>query len=296
MTRPNLVIQDEQDLRWPDWFVVGAYKCGTTALHYGLSQHPDLYLHPFIKETNYFAPDIPAEHRINTPSAYQALFADAASSVKVGEVCPSYLLSRQAPAMIAERIPQAKIIISIRHPVERSYSDFMMHVRDGRCAYDALDTFLEREINGELALGEGILEQSRYRNAIARYYAYFPPQNILVFKYNMLGSSFDRLFRGIFEFLQVTPRRVSMNSDTFNVSGVPKSSLVQTVVTAARKRRRTIKRMVPKPLQVSAMHVANLNLDRRPISASDRRKLSEVLREDIAWYEAHPSLTVGSPA
>jgi hypothetical protein len=78
----------------PEFFVIGALKSGTTALHYMLRQHSQLFLHPIIKETNFFAPDSRFPFRIKDRAAYEDLFRPAKVDQKIGEVCPSYRSER----------------------------------------------------------------------------------------------------------------------------------------------------------------------------------------------------------
>jgi hypothetical protein len=103
--------------RFPDFFIVGAPKCGTTALHYYLSGHPSVFM-PQEKEPQFFSSDIAGLRRHNDLPSYLSLFAGAPKDALIGEASPVYLFSRQAiPAILTLR-PDAKFIVMMRNPVE----------------------------------------------------------------------------------------------------------------------------------------------------------------------------------
>lgn len=107
--------------RHPDFFIVGAPKCGTTSLHHYLRQHPGIFM-PAVKELNYFGSDRELRH---TPKMsrdeYLSLFAGAKAGVRIGEASVSYLRSNVAAGEIVAFAPGAKAIVMLRDPVE------MMH-------------------------------------------------------------------------------------------------------------------------------------------------------------------------
>jgi hypothetical protein len=129
----------------PDFFLVGAPKAGTTALHAALAQHPQLFLSA-VKEPKFYLCDERApsrsEHRgpgdahsarewIWRRSAYEALFQAAPAGAMRGESTPFYLYDRAAQARIQADVPNAKLIVVIRDPVDRAYSNWMHLRSDG---------------------------------------------------------------------------------------------------------------------------------------------------------------------
>ena len=70
--------------RKPDFFIVGAPKCGTTALFRYLTAHPAVFI-PEIKEPNYFCTDLPMDGRVATLNEYEALFSSAQPHALTGE-------------------------------------------------------------------------------------------------------------------------------------------------------------------------------------------------------------------
>ena len=116
------------DIR-PNFFIVGAPKAGTSSLYAYLKAIPGVFMSD-LKEPNYFSRvSIPDEHPVRPvrdPQAYLRLFEGAGNARIVGEASPTYLADPDAPRLIREFSPDAKILISLRDPVERAYSHYLM--------------------------------------------------------------------------------------------------------------------------------------------------------------------------
>ncbi len=100
----------------PDFVIVGAPKCGTTAIHTTLRQHPQLFLSG-IKEPHYFARDFPRRREVETIEDYDHLFTTAQATQLRGEASAHYLSSKEATAAILQRRSDAKFIAVVRNPV-----------------------------------------------------------------------------------------------------------------------------------------------------------------------------------
>lgn len=109
--------------RRPDFFIVGAPRCGTTAMQEYLAQHPEIYM-PSVKDPHYFGSDLaPLRSGLcATEAKYLALFDDALPGQRVGEASALYLYSRQAAEEIRSFRPDAKIVVMLRDPVEMIHS------------------------------------------------------------------------------------------------------------------------------------------------------------------------------
>lgn len=105
----------------PNFFIVGAPRCGTTALYAYLQQHPDVFM-PYRKEPHYFGDDLPQRPPYLDESAYLRLFEGAGSATRVGEATVWYLYSASAAEQIRAFAPDARIIVMLRRPVEMMYS------------------------------------------------------------------------------------------------------------------------------------------------------------------------------
>ena len=126
--------------RLPDFLLLGAPKCGTSALHAALARHPGLFLSE-PKEPKFFLTDGPppssgggpgdlptwGEHVWNRDD-YEALFAAAPPGALCGESTVFYLYDRDAQARIRKLLPDARLIAVLRDPAERAHSNWA-HLR-----------------------------------------------------------------------------------------------------------------------------------------------------------------------
>lgn len=119
----------KQGLRKPDFFIVGAPKCGTTAMTEYLRQHKEIFI-PNVKELHFFGSDLTFRQLLNrapdwfemTEQKYLSYFADARDEKRLGEASAGYLYSKNAATEIKNFKPDADIIIMLRNPVDMLYS------------------------------------------------------------------------------------------------------------------------------------------------------------------------------
>src|SRR4051812_26973714 len=116
----------EAEETWPNFFIVGAQKAGTTSLYFYLKKIPQVYMSP-LKEPFYFASNAVqnnASDVIRDKREYLRLFENARGYIAVGEATPIYLWDQDAPWLIHQTVPHARIIIILRDPIERAYSNY----------------------------------------------------------------------------------------------------------------------------------------------------------------------------
>lgn len=170
--------------RWPNFFIVGAPKAGTTSLHDYLNQHPRIFL-PIIKEIHYF--DISDTklgekvQKIRTGDNYNNLFQPLKSEVAIGESTSSYLADPMSPHYIHKIVPNARIIISLRDPVERVYSHYL-HRANLDSSINSFTDFIKNHLfNLEKGLMTGnILNQSMFSDQIKRYLDEFGKEKVKI--------------------------------------------------------------------------------------------------------------------
>ncbi len=114
-------------VRKPDFFIVGAPKCGTTTLYDYLKTHPQVFMSE-PKEPDYFGSD--TFQLTRDEASYLALFAGAGPDVVAGEASALYLYSEVAAGKIRDFRPDAKIVIMLRQP-----ADFLFSLH-GQLSYD----------------------------------------------------------------------------------------------------------------------------------------------------------------
>ncbi|MEN8444077.1 MAG: sulfotransferase [Cyanobacteria bacterium J06555_13] len=105
-------------LTQPNFFIIGAPKCGTTSLSSWLSAHPSIFMcSP--KEPYFFSQDIHSIRAVQSMADYEALFEGAKDTdVAIGEASTTYLRSQVAVPAILKCFPDARFIVCLRNPIE----------------------------------------------------------------------------------------------------------------------------------------------------------------------------------
>ncbi len=136
---------------WPNFFIAGAPKAGTSSLYAYLRDIPGIYMSK-IKEPNYFSrvlvPDDHPVRPIRDRSRYLQLFSDVTTETVIGEASPTYLADPEAASLINEVAPEAKLLVILRNPVERAFSHYLMMVNNG-VAQGSFPVEIERGLRNE---------------------------------------------------------------------------------------------------------------------------------------------------
>ncbi len=172
---------------WPNFFFVGAHKSGTTSLYFYLKQHPQVFM-PALKEPHFFSgfrpySEMPFPHpRVSDEATYLRLFSQAAGYKAVGEASSSYLCDEGVANRIHAAIPHAKIVIVLRDPVGRAFSQYLMDVREGWQKLPFYEALLEDRNRPEKGWGVShmYVEPGLYREQVERYLKVFGPKQVLV--------------------------------------------------------------------------------------------------------------------
>jgi hypothetical protein len=154
--------------RLPDFLIIGAPKCGTTWMARRLADHPRIFMPP--GEIQFFT-----DGWRRGWGPYVDLFREAGADQVVGENSNSYLTNSVGVPRIAAALPKAKLICSLRHPVERAYSSYGMQVDRGRANGD-----IERYMDPRRSPRPHILANSLYSQLLKPYFDSFDHEQILV--------------------------------------------------------------------------------------------------------------------
>ena len=294
--------------RIPNFFVVGAPKCGTTSLYYYFSQHPEIYLSP-IKEPLFFAKDIVERHNKCSPKDpyfdsenyfkrssfyfvhiayltqlehYLELFRNVKEEKAIGEMAVLNLFSKVAANEIFTFNPNAKIIIILRNPVNRTFSHFNAELRDGRVLNDKfIKGVMEDYERGEGGCKKHFIEQSLYYEQIKRYLNIFPKNNVKVVLYEDYKKDIRRFCSDLFEFIGVSPDVEINFVSRKNQSFTPKFHKVNSL---AKRFRRRFKTFFPKGISPFLKGIYNfliMEKNKPLLSGEERAYLLSFFKEDI---------------
>jgi hypothetical protein len=282
-------------LTLPNFIIVGAAKAGTTALYWYLSEHPAVYMSP-VKETFYFAYGVdeagrllygdPDVHRfpIKTLPEYEALFAAAGDATAIGEASPIYLECPQAAERIRSLIPGARIIASLRQPVDRAYSDYIMYLRRrGR----RLDPAHDLRPDAAWARPDSRwMQVSRYAAQVRRYVDRFPAERIHVAVFDDLKRDAVGMTQSVYRFVGVDPSFRPDVETPHAAGGVPKSRLLERLF-SNRALRSALQPLMPRGAANWVRRFRSRTMEKPPALPPDlRRELTEHFRADIAETSA----------
>ena len=196
--------------KWPNLFIVGAVKSGTTSLYAYLRQHPDIFF-PEMKEPHFFTKPAPSEAQkhlitfVGDEVSYLRLYDRAGDKRFRGDASPSYLWSARAAADIAAVSPQARIIVILRDPIERAYAQYLMDYSEGaidRPFLEALDIDWHRPDKG-WGVSQLYVELGLYTEQIRRYRALFGHERVLILLLEDLKKDAQAVLARIAHFLEV---------------------------------------------------------------------------------------------
>ncbi len=198
----------------PNFFIVGAPKCGTTAMNDYLAKHPEVFI-PDIKEVHFFGRDLNiTKGALRDEGAYLALFTGAEGEKRLGEASVWYLYSKTAAAEIYDFNPDAKIIVMLRNPAEMLYSQHSQFLYNGN---EDLEDFREalaaeserkagRRVPKSAHLVDGLFysETVRYAEQIERYFERFGQENVHIILYDDFRADLPGTYRQLLQFLGVS--------------------------------------------------------------------------------------------
>lgn len=196
----------------PTFIGLGGQKCASTWLHVVFRDHPDVYVST-PKELDFFSSFYDRGFQW-----YEAHFAAAEGRKAIGEISPSYLPDQDAPARAHAYNADFRIIVALRDPVERAYSNHLHDIRLGH--YSGQDLSFE----SGLANNPMYLDQSRYALHLTRWLRYFPLHQVFVTFQEEIQANPINEARRLFGFLGIDPDHVSDSSEIrANESYLPRS-------------------------------------------------------------------------
>ena len=279
---------EQVKIKGPDFFIVGAPKCGTTSLNNYLSQHPDIFMAE--KEAHYFGADLGIKQKTLTLQEYLLLFNEGQDKKLRGEASVWYLYSKKAAEEIKAYKPDAKIIIMIRNPAEVIYSLHGQHLYEG----DEYITDFEEAVRADESLAHrsnsawtnfktrpGYFETVQYKEQIERYWQIFGKEKVHIILFDDFASNTRREYQKTLKFLKVdesfVPVIKKINANKTYVNYSLHRFFKNTPVVA-----KTIFRSVipVKKLRVKLsdyVYYKNIKSDERP--SADHRSIEKILKK-----------------
>jgi hypothetical protein len=307
--RPTNAISSPADQRsavirkHPDFFIIGAPKCGTTALAEYLSSHPDIFMAR--KEMHHFGHDLRFGGQIYRRNRrdYLQEFAGWNGQSRAGEASVWYLFSAQAAAEIKAFNPRARIIIMLREPTEMLYSLYQQFRLDGN---EHLTSFAEalaaeddrlagRLVTRSTYFPQGLIYHSvaAYTEQVRRYLKLFGRKQVHVVLYDDFAADTAGVYRGVLDFLGVDASRPPASFPVINGSQEVKSSWLRSLMSDPLVRGTAIatRNWLPAPcfkaLQQIESRIMRLNIrpaKRPPMDLALRHQLYREFESEVAQF------------
>jgi len=275
--------------KWPNLFIVGTPKAGTSSLYAYLSKIPGIYMSP-VKEPNYFSSKtIPEQSRIKPirdRTKYLSLFKKVKNEKIFGEASTSYLSDPDAAKLIHDVSPDARIIISLRDPVERTLSYYFMLLRNGlmkgsfheevQKSLKVVGVYNTRSLN---------LEAGLYSGDVQRYLNIFGPTHVKILIFEEFVKEPKKIMKEVLSFLGIDIELNDFKDEIYNKYGVPRGTISQFLLKSFK-----VKRIAEKIIPTSSRRVIKekflLKNEQKPkMSEIDRDVLTKFYREDVKKLE-----------
>lgn len=282
----------------PDFFIVGAPRCGTTALYEYLRQHPQIFM-PEHKEPQFFGDDLTHLHGRLSKRDYLRLFRAARPGQRVGEASTWYLYSKSAAREIAHFAPDAQIIIMLRNPVDVMYS---LHrelsfyggetILDFEEALAAEPDRMAGHRRGPSRRPEALYYRDavRWPEQIERYFDAIGPDRTKIILFDDFAGDVPAAYADTLRFLRVDTA-FQPEFRVVNESKRPKHPGLQSIIVRPPG---PIARLIPTLRRLPLAHrirerilLANSRSERRPPMADElRRRLTAELTPELERLEA----------
>jgi len=281
----------------PNFLLIGPGRSGTTSLHYYLQQHPQIYMSP-VKEPGFLALEgqtlrIPrgwgrAGYTFTELERYQELFAGVTSEKAIGESSVNYIHLKGAISGIKKHVPDAKLVVNLRNPVDKAYSGYILRVREGIEPLDFEEALAAEPETPRTDLEWDFDERRFFRSGfhclhLRRFLDSFPREQIGIFFFDDLIADPLNWVRSIFRFLEVDDSVDLDLSVQHNASRIPRSQTLERFQNKPNALKTLVRSVTPAPLRkalAGVLHRRN-SAELPPLSPQTRRKLTEMYREDI---------------
>ncbi len=204
----------------PKFIIIGAVRSGTTSLYYNICEHPNI-LPASYDEIGFF--DVNYDLGLNWYKSMFPLKSENNFSKKniTGEDTPFYFWREDAANRIKKILPHVKLIIILRNPIDRAFSNYHLGVRGGteNLSFDEaisieLEGLEKNEINKENLIklcdsSRSYIIKSLYYEQMKIWTRKFSKDNLFVTTTEEMSEKPEDVLRKIFEFLQVSPYKIS---------------------------------------------------------------------------------------
>ena len=292
-------------MTFPNFIIAGAAKSGTTSLFYYLSQHPQIEMLKK-KETNFFSLEGrplnfegPGDDKdtnlfsVTSIEDYKTLFDALDSHRLLGEASPSYLYYKEAPLRIKRYIPRAKIIVILRNPIDRAYSNYMHLLRAGREKLSFREAIEKTDfrLKNNWQWFWDYVGIGHYHRQLINYMNCFDSSQLKVVLYDDLKNEPEALLREIFDFLEVDNCYIPNTMVRYNAGGAYVNKTLQRVIKRVVVKdnllKKALRNFLPHDQRLRiATRIVNLNRKENKMSTIERDTLKTIYKSEIEQLQS----------
>jgi hypothetical protein len=209
----------------PNFFIIGATKCGTTSLYHCLKHHPEIFFSRE-KEPHFFDNDTNYAHGLK--SYIEHHFSGASSYPIRAEATPWYLYKwrKVIPRMqkIYEHTPP-RFVVLLRDPVERAWSHYLHMVRNmvEVLPFSEALALEESRLNEDETKWYGYYSEGLYSEQLKAWFAAFGRECFRVYLTDDLATDPEAVIRDVQPFLGVSDYTDRLAMPFKNTVSVPLS-------------------------------------------------------------------------
>ena len=278
-------------MKKPNFIIAGFPKCGTTSLHHYLDEHPEIFM-PEQKELHFFTykilsklkngpkDELVKETQINSSEKYLSYFQNVKKEIAIGDASPSYINYPSEFLKIKKYLNDPKVIIILRDPINRAYSNYLHLKREHRETMSFQDAIgaEEERINNKYSDFWYYKFNSTYYQKIVKAKTTF--SNVLILTIEELDKDPIITMKKVYKFLGVNNNfSFKIISEKFNVGGNYKKNFATKIIFQPSKLKNRIKRFVQPTsfLKIILMRLAS-------VFRSKSEKIDQNLIDELKNY------------
>lgn len=283
----------------PNFLVIGAPKCGTTSLYYYLRQHPDIYL-PVQKELHYFSykqlsdnANGPGDRQVlsslcSSQGQYSKNFDAVKAELAIGEISPSYLYYG-VHQEIKKDLGVIKIVVMLRNPIDKAYSQYMHMIRDQRETLSFHEALLAEESRRERKWSDiwRYAESSLYAERLRDYISVFGHENVYIINFDEFVKDSQTVMSSLFNFLGLDARVKISTDSIYNRTGKSRSTILANFLSKPNPLKSVVKHISPDAWRIALrLKIMDYNTAKKDeIDGHSREYLREYFAKDVSKLE-----------
>jgi len=219
--------------KWPNFFIVGSGKAGTSSLYNYLNEIPEIYMSPK-KEPNYFlirtVPENPSvKNPIRSEEKYLQLFENVKDEKIMGEASTSYFRSPEAPHLIFDKVPNARILITLRNPIEKVYSEYLMIKRE-KIIRTNFHEYVQRGLDEKNPKDKYGIYRGFNHDPVKRYLQVFGKDQVKIIIFEEWVKDPKPTLNEILKFLGLKATLTNFQNVIYNPYRVKRGSIIQYII------------------------------------------------------------------